>query len=449
MGLPSSVMANSSRRTAVQAAPTPLDATVVQDPDARAGPAGPRLLVVSGPRAGAVIAIRGDALTLGRGWDNDVVLPDISVSRRHALLRREATGYVLVDHASGNGTRVNGRTVDRARLRSGDEIGLGDSIVRFVDGNAVAVRRAGDVRAAIVGATARLRGRSAADAAIAAVLVVAIAIGLWRRHGREEMVQPMAVSQDLHGPDTAEVIAPAAQAAPPLERSDEKAAPGGAPADGGLQAGDSRQVRRPPPRTKAAALAVRSAPVAPRILRAYLAGDLAAATEMARAAPVGSGVAETLARLEEFAAARTEGAAQLGEDRIAEAIAAFEKADRADRALASGRDGPLGRDVRSALSRLHLQASLRTDSDAGAAAGHLRAAVDLDPANASARERLRQITARATDAYLRGYVAKDGDAEAASEAFRFVLAVLPAEDDLARKARRWLDRLDGTAVGEE
>ena len=441
-------MATSSRRTAVQAAPIPLDATVVQDPNALAGPAGPRLLVVSGPRAGAVVALRGDALTLGRGWDNDVVLPDISVSRRHALLRREATGYVLVDRASGNGSRVNGRTVDHARLRSGDEIGLGDSIVRFVDGDAVAVRRAGDVRAAIVGATARLRGRSAAGAVIAAVLVAAIAIGLWRRHGREEMAQPVAVSQERHGPDTAEVIAPASQTAPPLERSDVKAAPGEAPADGPLQAGESRQARQPP-RAKAAARADRSAPVAPRILRAYLAGDLAAATEMAKAAPVGSGVAETLARLEEFASARSEGAAQIREDRIAEAIAAFEKAERADRALASGRDGPLGREVRSALSALHLRVAMRADSDAGAAAGHLRVAADVDPANASAREQLRQLTARATDAYLRGYVAKDSDADVAREAFRFVLAVLPAEDDLARKARRWLDRLEGTAVGEE
>jgi len=395
-----------------------------------------------------VVAIRGDALTVGRGWDNDVVLPDISVSRRHALLRREASGYVLVDRASGNGTRVNGRTVEHARLRSGDEIGLGDSIVRFVDGDAVAVRRAGDVRAAVVGAATRLRGRSIAQAAIAAAVVIAGAIGLSRRHGRAGSVQSVPAPQESHGPDTAQVVAPAARTAPPLERSDTDVAPVEAQSDGPSRASHSRPAPQPQ-RPKAAPRADRSPPAASRILHTYLAGDVAAAIEIARAAPVGSGLAETLARLEEFAAARTEGAARAGEDGLVEAIAAFERAERADRALASGHDGSLGREVRTALSGLHLRLALRADSSAGTAAGHLRAAVDLDPKNASARERLRQLTARATDAYLRGYVEKDSDAEAASEAFRFVLAVLPAGDDLARKARRWLDRLDGTAAGEE
>ena len=72
-----------------------------------------------------------------------------------------------------------------------------------------------------------------------------------------------------------------------------------------------------------------------------------------------------------------------------------------------------------------------------------------DPANEAAREQLRQLVSSVEEAYLRGYVAKDGDAEAARQAFRLVVAALPGTDETALKARRWLDRLDGKAAREE
>src|SRR2546429_7991115 len=136
-------MPRSSQRTAVQLAVSRLDATVIQDRAAAraSGPAQPpRLLVIRGARAGAVILLGADELTVGRGWDNDVVLPDISVSRRHALLRRHGAGYLLLDLGSGNGTRVNGWMVAKARLRNGDEIALGDSVVQFVEAGGAAGR---------------------------------------------------------------------------------------------------------------------------------------------------------------------------------------------------------------------------------------------------------------------------------------------------------------------
>jgi len=119
------------------------------------------------------------------------------------------------------------------------------------------------------------------------------------------------------------------------------------------------------------------------------------------------------------------------------------------RALAPGRDGPLARQVRAALSGLHtrMAVALAGGDDLAAAAAHLRAAVAQDPANQGAREQLRQLVARVEEAYLRGYMAKDGDADAARQAFRLVVAALPATDDTALKARRWLDRLDGKPAG--
>ena len=99
-----------------------------------------RLVVVTGSSAGSAIPLGNDETTVGRAPTNEVVLPDISVSRRHALLRREPDGYVLIDQGSGNGTRLNGRSVQITRLCNGDEVTLGDAVVQFVEAGRVAAR---------------------------------------------------------------------------------------------------------------------------------------------------------------------------------------------------------------------------------------------------------------------------------------------------------------------
>src|SRR5256714_1245441 len=184
-------MPSSSQRTAVQKAVARLDTTMIQDRAAAraSGPAQPpRLLVVGGARAGAVIALGAEELTVGRGWDNDVVLPDISVSRRHALLRRHGTGCLLLDLGSGNGTRVNGWMVAKARLRNGDEIALGDSVVQFVEAGGAAGRGTGAAPQARTGPRwlRRLLGsRGAAYGAMAVLLAGGTALGAWRWIERE------------------------------------------------------------------------------------------------------------------------------------------------------------------------------------------------------------------------------------------------------------------------
>lgn len=70
-------------------------------------------------------------VTLGRGAMNDIVLNDPKVSRAHARIECGETGCILIDLGSANGTRVNGLAVERATLKSGDQITLGDSLVRF------------------------------------------------------------------------------------------------------------------------------------------------------------------------------------------------------------------------------------------------------------------------------------------------------------------------------
>ena len=69
--------------------------------------------------------MEGDEVRLGRGSDNDVVLPDFSVSRRHAAVRREPGGWFVYDLKSTNGVQVNAVTVKKAPVRSGDRLKIG------------------------------------------------------------------------------------------------------------------------------------------------------------------------------------------------------------------------------------------------------------------------------------------------------------------------------------
>jgi len=102
-------------------------------------PASPRLVVTAGPRRGFELALVNPVTTVGRGRNNTVTIPDVSLSRRHSRLEQHGEEWVVLDQGSGNGTRVNGRPVQRHRLRHGDEIAMGDTAIRFVGPGGVLV----------------------------------------------------------------------------------------------------------------------------------------------------------------------------------------------------------------------------------------------------------------------------------------------------------------------
>jgi ABC-type multidrug transport system ATPase subunit/pSer/pThr/pTyr-binding forkhead associated (FHA) protein len=93
---------------------------------------------------------------VGRAADNDVVVGDLLVSRYHAELRGgPGRGYELVDLGSHNGTFVNGRRRDRARLEPLDVVGVGRHSFRLVDGLLEEYEDIGDVTFAARGLTVR------------------------------------------------------------------------------------------------------------------------------------------------------------------------------------------------------------------------------------------------------------------------------------------------------
>jgi len=102
------------------------------EPVAEAPPAPePEREVVTLTVAGRSHDITTPRVVLGRSRDCDVRISDLNVSRRHAELRQEGTTYWIVDLGSMNGTLLNGRRVERERLRDGDRITLGESEIVF------------------------------------------------------------------------------------------------------------------------------------------------------------------------------------------------------------------------------------------------------------------------------------------------------------------------------
>lgn len=74
-----------------------------------------------------VVELSGSVAVFGRDPGCDVVLNDGRCSRRHAMVEDLPEGLVVRDAGSANGTYVNGKRIERARLRPGDTIRLGDA----------------------------------------------------------------------------------------------------------------------------------------------------------------------------------------------------------------------------------------------------------------------------------------------------------------------------------
>jgi hypothetical protein len=95
---------------------------------------GPALVVRSGGgRTGEHFIPATDRATIGRSPDCDFFLDDVTVSRKHAVLVRDADDFSIEDQGSLNGTYVNRRRIESpTRLQSGDEVQIGKYRMSFI-----------------------------------------------------------------------------------------------------------------------------------------------------------------------------------------------------------------------------------------------------------------------------------------------------------------------------
>jgi pSer/pThr/pTyr-binding forkhead associated (FHA) protein len=89
----------------------------------------PMLFVKEGELSGQEWVLDRELMTIGRGSDCDILLPERAVSRHHARIERRNQGYFLLDLGSKNGTHVNGQEVKEPYLlQDGDEIQVALSV---------------------------------------------------------------------------------------------------------------------------------------------------------------------------------------------------------------------------------------------------------------------------------------------------------------------------------
>jgi len=69
---------------------------------------------------------------VGRSQDNEIVINDPNVSRRHARISRADNGFVVEDLGSTNGTLLDGAPIDREMIEGGDELTFGQTTARFI-----------------------------------------------------------------------------------------------------------------------------------------------------------------------------------------------------------------------------------------------------------------------------------------------------------------------------
>lgn len=90
-----------------------------------------KLTIVDGKDSGKNIEITKDEILAGRSLDNDFVISDISVSRKHFKIKKEGDRFVISDMGSGNGIKVNGSKTTSATLSDGDIISVGARQIKF------------------------------------------------------------------------------------------------------------------------------------------------------------------------------------------------------------------------------------------------------------------------------------------------------------------------------
>jgi pSer/pThr/pTyr-binding forkhead associated (FHA) protein len=81
-------------------------------------------------------------VTIGREEGNVLRLNDERVSRYHAKVQCDSEDFILTDLESTNGTRVNGNVVQIRRLRFGDRVSVGRSLLLFGSNEEIAARMA-------------------------------------------------------------------------------------------------------------------------------------------------------------------------------------------------------------------------------------------------------------------------------------------------------------------
>ena len=84
------------------------------------------------PGLGSTLVIPGDDVTVGRSAENDIVIPESTVSARHARIQRTPEGWLLTDFGDTNGIWIGVRRVTEHLLTAGQLFRIGGVALEFI-----------------------------------------------------------------------------------------------------------------------------------------------------------------------------------------------------------------------------------------------------------------------------------------------------------------------------
>lgn len=93
----------------------------------------PRLVVYAAGKTREVL-LGAKPVTIGRGPENEIVIDEPKVSRRHARIEKEGDEFLVVDLGSTNGSWVQGERVQRRLLQDNDTVQIGSARIFFKAG---------------------------------------------------------------------------------------------------------------------------------------------------------------------------------------------------------------------------------------------------------------------------------------------------------------------------
>lgn len=90
------------------------------------------VVIHRGPAKGARFLVDQEETTIGRSPESAIFLDDVTVSRKHALIKRNGRSFLIQDSGSLNGTYINNVALTSIDLKSGDEIQIGKYHAIFI-----------------------------------------------------------------------------------------------------------------------------------------------------------------------------------------------------------------------------------------------------------------------------------------------------------------------------
>jgi adenylate cyclase len=88
-----------------------------------------------------VVPLGSEAVTIGRGPGNKVILKDLAASSKHAQIVKDGDGWLVEDRGSLNKTFVNGTEIQKVKLAPGDKILIGATELTFEEASAPALEK--------------------------------------------------------------------------------------------------------------------------------------------------------------------------------------------------------------------------------------------------------------------------------------------------------------------